>query len=269
MNELRPLLDEDATSIEAEILRSARARLPPRGASKRALAALGLGGAVATTAGGAVAAPTVALIVKWMAVGVLLALGGFEVGHVVLSVPSQLSELRPSTRPEPSKSVDAPRMAEPTPAAASAPPVARAPEGAVGVAATPAVLASPVPTVTARAVPQLSQPALGADTATPMDPKEESVNVVPARRPIDEEIALLDAARAAVSGRDCDRALRLLQDHHERFPNGQLVQEFTYVRVKTLLECGQKSEAESLAQRFLQAFPDSPHAKRIKALLEP
>jgi TolA-binding protein len=86
---------------------------------------------------------------------------------------------------------------------------------------------------------------------------------------LDQEIALLDAARDAVAAHDPARALRLLDDHRQRFPDGQLTQEATYVRVKALLERGSRAEAERTARQFLEAHPESPHAKRIRALFEP
>src|SRR5712691_1081670 len=53
MSDLRPLLEEDATSVEAEILRQARAREPSAGAAGRALVALGIAGAATTATAGA------------------------------------------------------------------------------------------------------------------------------------------------------------------------------------------------------------------------
>jgi TolA-binding protein len=251
MSDLRPLLEEDATSIEADILRQARAREPSAGAAGRALVALGIAGAATTATAGAAAAPAALLIVKWVGVGALSAamlIGGGEVARVVstrssVSVPSGHSE---ASKPQPPAFIASPAAAVvPAPSA-----TVEAVEMLPGVTEAPTALA-PRSIKPAGRSPVVAQ---GGEPATPAV--------------LDAEIALLDAARDAIAAHDPARALRLLDDHRQQFPNGQLLQEATYVRVKALLERGSRAEAERAARQFLESHPESPHAKRIRALFE-
>jgi TolA-binding protein len=248
MSDLRPLLEEDATSIEARILRQARAREPSAGAAGRAIVALGLAGAATTATTGAAAAPVTAVVVKWLGLGALsatLLIGGGRLATVVLDRPSAVAS---RARVEPSKQA----------------PLAASQQVATAPSAEPAVKDVVAPSAPAETASPPAEPPVRPASRSPL-PVQEIEPPTPAV--LDAEIALLDAARDAVAAHDPNRALRLLDEHGVRFPKGQLSQEATYVRVKALLERGSRAEAELTSQRFLAAHPDSPHAKRIRALL--
>jgi len=248
MSDLRPLLEEDANSVEASILRQARAREPSPGAAGRALVVLGIAGAATTATAGAAAAPMAVLVAKWVGVGALSAvviLGGGQLATEVSRRSSaNVSSVEP-TRHAPSTSSSA---APPSPVAA--PPIEEVlppPVSTESAAASGLPLGAPRPVIRAPITAQSPEPSTPAV--------------------LDAEIALLDAARDAVAAHDPNRALRLLDDHRRQFPSGQLSQEATYVRVKALLDRGSRGEAELTARRFLESHPESPHAKRIRALL--
>jgi hypothetical protein len=241
--------EDDIAALEAEVLRHARALAPPPDAAARTLSALGLGPSAALGATGAAVATraSMALLAKWVSVGALsgvLVIGASHGRNVLLGKTEVV-------RPAP----------EPLGGHAPAPTVARGAE-----LAAPA-LPPPVetPAASERAVlprpPQLGAERRAANAAPVVAPSG-------GQSPLDAELALLDAARAAVASRDPDRALRLLDQHRRDFPNGQLAEEATYVRVKALVERGDRRQADIVARKFLEAFPASPHAKRIRALLQ-
>jgi hypothetical protein len=49
-----------------------------------------------------------------------------------------------------------------------------------------------------------------------------------------------------------------------RFPDGILLQEREALTISALAELGRSSEASARARAFLRAFPQSPHAERVR-----
>jgi len=84
---------------------------------------------------------------------------------------------------------------------------------------------------------------------------------------IADEVGLLDAAREALARGDSDDAIRVLNAHSERFGAGALVQEADVLRVQALIESGERSEATDLAKQYLTEHGDSPHANRVRTLM--
>jgi hypothetical protein len=80
------------------------------------------------------------------------------------------------------------------------------------------------------------------------------------------ELALLKRAKANARSAP-DRALTLLAEHERRFAHGALVQEREVIAIEALLAAGERTAAEQRAARFFQDFPDSAHARRVRALL--
>lgn len=79
-----------------------------------------------------------------------------------------------------------------------------------------------------------------------------------------EEAKLLRQARAALDGNDGRAALRALDEHATRFPNGALSEERSAVRVLALCAAGRLEEARSQARAFLSARPQSPMAEQLR-----
>jgi hypothetical protein len=77
------------------------------------------------------------------------------------------------------------------------------------------------------------------------------------------EIALVDAARSAVSTGADDRALLLLNRYDTSYRAGTFRPEAAALRIEALDHLGRTAQARTLAQRFIAAHPDSPLADRV------
>lgn len=112
-----------------------------------------------------------------------------------------------------------------------------APEPAVNVA-------PPAP-----AMPEAPQPERPAPS-----PKKRSAS----SGDLSEELEVLHRAQAAWRAHDARLALSLIDEHRARFPRSELKLERDGLRVLTLCELGQKSEATALAKKLLERAPRSP-----------
>ncbi|WP_394829410.1 hypothetical protein [Pendulispora albinea] len=83
-----------------------------------------------------------------------------------------------------------------------------------------------------------------------------------------EQMALVDAARAALAAHEPPRALSILDDLQRRFPNGALDEEATVVRIEALRAAGEHARAQTLARTFLDAHPGSTYARRVRSGLK-
>jgi hypothetical protein len=79
------------------------------------------------------------------------------------------------------------------------------------------------------------------------------------------EAELLQRAQQALTAEDAPRALALLNEHAQRFPNGSLSEERDAARVLALCGAGRQSEAAKMGAAFLSAHPDSPLASRVRS----
>ena len=75
------------------------------------------------------------------------------------------------------------------------------------------------------------------------------------------ESELITRARAEVIA-DPLTALKTLAEHHQKFPQGELVQEEDLTRVEALLRLGRRQEAETLARKL------SAHGGALKKPLD-
>ncbi len=80
------------------------------------------------------------------------------------------------------------------------------------------------------------------------------------------ELALLKRARAAARSAP-RRALVLVAEHAMRFPDGTFAQEREVIAVDALLASNDLAAARARAASFMQRFPGSAHARRIRELL--
>lgn len=82
-----------------------------------------------------------------------------------------------------------------------------------------------------------------------------------------EEMALVDRIRSAAAAGNDGEALRLLDEHHARFPAGMLVEEAEVMRIESHARLSRPDTAAQLARRFLEAHPASPYAPRVRTTL--
>jgi hypothetical protein len=241
MNDPRRLKDE-GTPLERSLLRDARDRRAPAQSRERALLALGLATAAtsASIAGssGAVAAvkgARLVVIVKWLGIGavagVTTLVGGRALRENSRAPAKAVEAAQDPAAPVPSNAPGALAQPDPTPAA-------DLPPRDIGKSAPVAKIARP-------------KPVASASRASSLGP----------------EIAIIDAARTALSQRQPESALSLLDRYEAEFPRGGLALEASYLRVQALLALGDRDGANRFATRVLAAHPESVYAKRIRELL--
>jgi hypothetical protein len=80
------------------------------------------------------------------------------------------------------------------------------------------------------------------------------------------QIALLDAARAAVATGAQRQALDLLRRYEDKFPSGSFRPEATAVKVEALVKLGRRAEARAMAERFVAQNRGSLLARRVTEL---
>jgi len=226
--------------FESGVLRSWGGRQPSEAARRKTLAALGVGGLLATGGAGASMAPKAVVIsssvLKWLGVGAGLAATAGVVGYAT-QVARQASV--PAATGTSSRAPDAPRSSatvDPVAAPLQLPTAARDP-------------VPPAPTARSAA------PAAAGGAAR-----------APAGTSLDEEVFAIDQARRALAGGDPAAALRLVDAYDVRYRGGALAQESAELRVEALYRAGRRAQADTLAARFLAEHPASPYARVIRAL---
>jgi hypothetical protein len=249
MSDPRRLSEGGGSDLEASLLRSARADGPSPFSRRKALVALGLAGSIgAVTTTTATTTATAALVkssgtmvlLKWIGAGVvggLLTLGAVEIVHPDEPLPP-IAPARVAASPRTGSPVGAPKpVAQVEPRREIVTPAPQAPEADT---APPAEEAPP-------------KPAQPAPSAKP--------------NPFVEEMALIDAARAALAAGDASKAMRLLDERDRRFARGTFGQETTVVRIEALVHRGDRAAALRLGQAFLDAHPRSTAGSHVRSLL--
>ncbi|HVY26171.1 MAG TPA: hypothetical protein VHB79_06445 [Polyangiaceae bacterium] len=239
MRDPERLLDDGASDLELALLRAGHTDVPSDKARQAALAALGLSGAVLSASSSAAASSTAlssgarVLAAKWWAVGALVtAAGAAGLGYATFSGgPTAVPSVSATRPPMPAPRVTGPAL-EPMPEAATPPP---------------------------------SPAAIPRERGTTPQPHTSSSSGAPG---IQEQIALIDRARSAVAAGQPAVAMAALDEYQRRFPGGVLTQEATLLRIETLLARGDKASAARLGQRFLQRYPRSAMAARVRALID-
>ena len=134
---------------------------------------------------------------------------------------------------------------------------------------------APIPSVeTTAAQSAIAAPATsGGDDAVGSARATSSVPVPPRvtfpAAGLAEEMASLEAARAALRAGDTGSALRGLDRYARAFPHGLLEPESIVLRIEAQLARGDREGGMELGRRFLDAFPRSPLAPRVRILLAP
>jgi hypothetical protein len=265
MSDLRPLLKEDLTEIEARLLRSARLDVPPSSGKGRTIAALGLAAAMSTTAGTGGASTAVAAVgwvAKWLAVG--------AIGGTMIATVEGLNPLVP----------DVPRRPSP-PAATHAALVASAPRRTAREIPSAPPDPPPVDTVAEPEpkleIPRTTPPAPTAHETPPASPPAQPTPsaLTPERAPapppmgttLADEVNALDEARRALDSGEAESSLRALDAYDLRFGQRRLGPEATLLRIEALLALGRSEGARQLGDRLLAADPSGAYAQRVRSLL--
>jgi hypothetical protein len=81
------------------------------------------------------------------------------------------------------------------------------------------------------------------------------------------EVALIDAARAALHGHP-QRTLQLTATHARSYPSGLLVIEREALTIDANILLGKEREAHALLLAFEHEHPRSAHVPRLRALLD-
>lgn len=236
-----------ATGLEQRLLRAATNEQPTRELSERmargigvALPAIGAGGAASLSAKSAAAAAKAAVssgsLLPWIS-GVLVAAlvaGGFVA-------------LRPNATPARARALSAPIStavkAAPELAAPAIPPAA----------ATPPTDASP------QTADDAATNALGS-FASQRSRATTSANELP------KQVALVDAARAALAAGGAERALSSVREYQAVYPRGPFRPEVAAIKIEALLKLGRKTEARASAESFAATYGSGPLAERVARL---
>jgi hypothetical protein len=137
---------------------------------------------------------------------------------------------------------------------------------AAPIAVAPAISVVPVATV-APVVSASAAPSAVVSAAAPMNPTSSSAPATAASL-LAQETLLLGRARAAIARHDYRDAIAALDAYDVVAPSGVLLQESRALRVQALAEQGSRLLALDLGHKFLEQFPASPYAKRVRAIVE-
>jgi len=230
MNDPRRLRDEADSTVELLLLEAGATYRSSDNARAKTLAALGLAGSAAVSAGVlSVATSTLLGKASWTKLLLFSGLGATvaaPVGYVAWR----------QTHPQ--------AIAVTVPAAAPRPPAARviaAREPVLGAENLAPAPAAPAPKVESRAT---------------------SASVLAA------ELGALDVVRARLSNGDTSGALAKLDDYSRTYPRGRLVLEAEVLRIDALSRAGQRDQAKKRAEAFLRRHPNSVLATRVRGYLD-
>ena len=236
-----------ATGLEQRLLRAGRNEQPTRELSERmargigvALPAVGIAGAASLTPKSAAAASKAAVssssLLPWISgtLAAALVVGGF-------------AALRPS--------------AEPSRAAALAAPVSTA------VQATPELAARAAP-------PALALPSTEASAQTAVGIATKPLGTLASQRgraattanELAKQVALVDAARAALASGGAEQALGIVREYQAAYPKGTFRPEAAAIKIEALLKLGRRAEARASAEGFAAAYGAGPLAERVARL---
>ncbi len=305
MTTCRPILRENPDERVRTLLSSAQLDVPPSGWAQRVLLAaapaaglpspsdpshLGMGGGAGATAA---VAPTLssevakAIAIKWAAIG---AIAGGSLSATVMHAVDSRSEPHPVVTSNvhrqgttaSSSRVEAPSMAphqatlEPTVTPVPKPGGEADPALAARVSKGAAPSDVPAPTnhtapVARRAATVVSSrqkeesPSAEVTNALADSPEVPRQATSPAS--LGEEVRSLHRIRQVSAERGAVAALAALARHERQYPMPSLGIEAAVLRLDLLWSAGQKPAARTLAEKFLLANPDCPHAEHGRSLL--
>lgn len=234
MDEPRRLRDDAESTVELLLLEAGVSYRSSDDARAKTLAALGLAGTAAVSAG-AVSMTSSLLGKAGAGWAKLLLISGIGAG--VVAPVGYVTWNRLHFQPTGSAKIEMPAQAPNRPAPKLAPPA-------------PAPIAEPEVTEEPVVVPPRS------------DAKSTSA------RDLAAEVAALDAARAELADGNSSGALAKLDDYSHAYPHGHLVLEAEVMRIDALAKSGQTDAAKKRAEAFLRRHPNSVLASRVRGYLD-
>lgn len=138
------------------------------------------------------------------------------------------------------------------------------PEPAPAPVSDSAPEASVAPPAPSPAPAREEEPAPPAPEAPP--PVAPSPPSAARRDRLAEEVAMLSKATGLLNGGRAREALRALDEHARKFPNGVLTEERRGARARALCALGMRAEADRELARLARTAPGSPHLAQARAL---
>lgn len=274
------LLDEgtDLSPQERELLWSGRSMEPPPDAQEKIWAALNLpvgaagggggdGGLTGAGSSGVGSSGTTIFGALGGIKGVIAGVAG--IATIAGAVGAYVVGLSEPPRKDPI--VQNPPRLE-VPSASPALPVKEVvqdqPLAASAEAEAPAVpsAAAPLPNNVPDKSASLADPDIDDTDVPPEEPPTETKQERASR--LREENAVLTDARASLRGGDPASALAKLDAAGGRFPDGVLAQEREVLEIEALARAGKSAEASARANTFLQKYPTSPHAAKVRGFIQ-
>ncbi len=241
---LTPLVKRDDDPFERALLRAGQRERAPRGADRRLLAALGVGG------GGALAGFLARYTPKMGGKGLLATIAASvavvgAAGWVVSSSDARA----PSANVVPTASATPPA---PVPSAAENP-----------IEALPSTRVEDLPSSQLAPKPTTKSPGASPPAAPTATVADGTPNLA-------REIELVQGARSALGRGDASETLRMLDVHDREFPSGTLGPESRVLRIEALIHAGGDrniKRANALGDAFLAEHPSGPQARRVRTVL--
>jgi hypothetical protein len=242
------LASAGATGLEQRLLRAATNERPTRELSERmargigvALPAIGAGGAVGLTAKSAAAAKAAvssSSFLPWLS-------GGLAAALLVGGLVALGSNAAPKRAPAP-----------------------HAPTS-TALKAAPELAALPLPSATG-APPTDASPQTADDAATKRlgSAASQRNRASATTNGLAEQVALVDAARAALASGRAEHALGIVHEYQATYPRGAFRPEVAAIKIEALLKLGRKAEARASAERFAAAYGPGPLAERVTRLAD-
>jgi len=244
MSELKPLLDSELPEELASVLRSAEADGPEEHATmqSRTLAAIAAHGAVGSYAPerrvttGIRFAKVLALGIACAGSAALLSTFGSSAPQDAHPAPPSMQTAPPSMQTTPPSTQTTPPSTQTTPPSTQGKQVEDLPTVPVEEVATKAAAPAPI--------------RRGREAAA-----------------LDDEVAIIDSARAALAAKRPEAALARVETYQRRFRSGHLTEEANALEIQALAAMGRRDEAKSKGKRFFASYPGSAYGRRVQSVL--
>jgi hypothetical protein len=191
-------------------------------------------------------------------------------GMPVYSTPNSAPKAEVQTPESTNRLEEAPKLGLEVAPAKTTPAIAAPTDGPRAVAAKTSAPVRSEPVADVPGVSDVQRPTNGAKTPV-LEASATPAALASAKQPsaLEEEIALIHAARAALSkGRSANgEAKAALDAHAKRFPTGLLSEEAEVLRIDLLVGMGDTKSAKSKAMAFMATHPSSAHSGRLRSLL--
>jgi len=236
MNEMKPLLDSELPEDLASVLRSADADGPPEHApaEARTLAAVAAHRAAGSNANEGRATTRIPFARSMLAPVV-----GACVGAAVV-----FASLVWWNAPLGANGTAAPTPSAPqAPASAARPPASASPEG---------VRIDDLPTAR-------------VEEAAPKPAGRPPVRRGDSAAELEDELAMIDSARAALAAKRPEATLAGIRAYHRRFRAGHFTEEADALEIQALVAMGRRDEAKAKGERFLASHPGSAYVRRVQS----